>query len=99
MRVNPHFRVLALTATPGNNPEVVQQIINNLHLSVIEIRDEHSLDLRKYIFEKKTEIHIIELPDSHLSIRDKWAKAMNVLVSLDSMRKESDSNDRYTCNL
>lgn len=34
MRFNPHFRVLALTATPGSDPERVQEVIDNLHVSL-----------------------------------------------------------------
>jgi len=52
MAKNPHFRVLALTATPGNNPEAVQLLIDGLHISRIEIRDEDSLDLKQYIHKK-----------------------------------------------
>lgn len=49
---NGHFRVLALTATPGSNPGAVQKIIDALHISRIEIRDENSLDLREYVLPK-----------------------------------------------
>lgn len=49
---NPHFRVLALTATPGNKAEAVQDIVDSLHISHIEIRNEGSMDLKQYIFEK-----------------------------------------------
>jgi ATP-dependent DNA helicase MPH1 len=52
MAKNPHFRVLALTATPGGSPEAVQAIVDALHISRIEIRDEQSLDIRNYINEK-----------------------------------------------
>ena len=52
MAKNPHFRVLALTATPGNTPEAVQSIVDSLHISHIEIRNEQSQDLRRYIHEK-----------------------------------------------
>ena len=52
MARNPHFRVLALTATPGSNPEAVQALIDGLHISHIEIRDENSLDLKPYIHTK-----------------------------------------------
>jgi superfamily II DNA helicase RecQ len=52
MAKNPHFRVLALTATPGSKPETVQEIIDSLHIGHIEIRDEQSLDLKQYIYEK-----------------------------------------------
>lgn len=52
MAKNPHFRVLALSATPGSDPERVQNIIDHLHISRIEIRDENSMDLREYMFTK-----------------------------------------------
>ncbi|KAK1229390.1 3'-5' DNA helicase [Marasmius sp. AFHP31] len=52
MAKNPYFRVLALTATPGSTPDAVQCIVDGLHISRIEIRDESSLDLRQYIHEK-----------------------------------------------
>lgn len=52
MAKNPHFRLLALTATPGSKPEAVQAIIDSLHISHIELRDENALDLRDYIFKK-----------------------------------------------
>jgi ATP-dependent DNA helicase MPH1 len=52
MAKNPHFRVLALTATPGSTPEAIQAIVNSLHISRIEIRDEGSLDLREYMHKK-----------------------------------------------
>jgi len=52
MAKNPHFRVLALTATPGNKPEAVQALIDGLHISHIEIRNEESLDLRAYTHKK-----------------------------------------------
>lgn len=49
MAKNAHFRVLALTATPGANAEAVQTIVDSLHISHIEIRDESSIDLRRYM--------------------------------------------------
>lgn len=52
MAKNPHFRVLALSATPGSDPQKVQDIIDNLHISRIEIRDETSMDIREYVFKK-----------------------------------------------
>jgi ATP-dependent DNA helicase MPH1 len=52
MAHNPHHRILALSATPGKNSESVQAIVDGLHISRIEIRDEHSMDLQKYMFKK-----------------------------------------------
>ncbi|KAI6134141.1 hypothetical protein EV401DRAFT_1909732 [Pisolithus croceorrhizus] len=74
MAKNPHFRLLALTATPGNSQEAMQAIVDSLHISRIEVRDERSLDLRGYMHKKaaytlmfhlKQEIkqHIIQMND------------------------------------
>ena len=52
MAKNPHFRVLALTATPGSTTEAVQEIVDSLHISRIEIRDEKSIDLQPYMHKK-----------------------------------------------
>lgn len=59
MAKNPHFRVLALTATPGRTPEAVQAIVDSLHISRIELRDEQSLDIRGYINEKVWRVLLI----------------------------------------
>ncbi|KAJ7655062.1 hypothetical protein DFH06DRAFT_1201495 [Mycena polygramma] len=63
MAKNPHFRILALTATPGADQEAVQALIDGLHISRIEIRDEDSLDLKAYIHNKKVEQHIIQMSE------------------------------------
>ncbi|KIJ08584.1 hypothetical protein PAXINDRAFT_139233, partial [Paxillus involutus ATCC 200175] len=63
MAKNPHFRVLALTATPGSTPEAIQAIVNSLHISRIEIRDEGSLDLREYMHKKEVKQHIIKMTE------------------------------------
>ncbi|KAK0554680.1 3'-5' DNA helicase [Tilletia horrida] len=52
MRHNRHFRVLALTATPGSTSEKVQEVIDSLHIGHIEIRSEEALDIRSYIHRK-----------------------------------------------
>jgi len=56
MAKNPHFRVLALTATPGNDPKTIQTLIDGLHISRIEIRNEESLDLKQYIHKKVSHV-------------------------------------------
>ena len=76
MAANPFHRILALTATPGNKPDAVQTIIDSLHLSHIEIRDENSLDLQKYKHKKHTSQHIIKMTDDLLRIRDPLQRLM-----------------------
>ncbi|KAF5312582.1 hypothetical protein D9619_003333 [Psilocybe cf. subviscida] len=77
MAKNPHFRVLALTATPGNNPEAVQLLVDGLHISRIEIRDEQSVDLRAYIHKKVFKAHIITANEGLAKVRDLLVKVMD----------------------
>ena len=52
MANNPFFRLLALTATPGGKPEAVQVIVDSMHISHIEMRNEESMDVRQYMHQK-----------------------------------------------
>ncbi|KAI8987349.1 P-loop containing nucleoside triphosphate hydrolase protein [Mycotypha africana] len=45
---NKHFRVLALTATPGSTLDAVQDVITNLQITNIQIRTEDSMDIREF---------------------------------------------------
>ncbi|EPQ27508.1 uncharacterized protein PFL1_05046 [Pseudozyma flocculosa PF-1] len=76
MQTNPHFRVLALTATPGSNAERVQEVIDRLHIGLIEIRTEASLDIRRYVHKKHEEIVRIRLGRDLNAVRDKWGRLM-----------------------
>ncbi|KAK0198627.1 hypothetical protein F5146DRAFT_1020446 [Armillaria mellea] len=78
MAKNPHFRLLALTATPGGTPDAVQSLIDGLHISRIEIRDENSLDLKAYIHEKRVEQHIVPMSEDIVRIRGLLAQLMEI---------------------
>lgn len=74
--VNPYFRILALTATPGSNAERVQEVIDNLHISLIELRTEEALDIRQYIHKKHEETMVVAMTEELSHIRDKFLDAM-----------------------
>lgn len=78
MAKNPHFRLLALTATPGSTPEAVQAVVDSLHISHVEIRDEESLDLRRYMHEKRVEQHVLSMNENIMKIADLMAAIMQV---------------------
>ncbi|KZT58466.1 P-loop containing nucleoside triphosphate hydrolase protein [Calocera cornea HHB12733] len=80
MAKNPHFRVLALTATPGSKSDAVQEIIDSLHIGHIEIRDERSLDLKQYIHEKTMEKCVVQMGASINAIREKLIALMENTV-------------------
>ena len=98
MAKNPHFRVLALTATPGSNPDAVQEIVNCLHISHIEVRNEESLDIRGYIHNKEVVTHIIPMSEDVAKLCTMLAKIMQVGLDiasvLDSLIERSLANDQ-----
>ncbi|KAI5475818.1 ATP-dependent DNA helicase MPH1 [Pseudohyphozyma bogoriensis] len=76
MSRNQHFRVLALTATPGSKGEAVQAVIDNLHIGKIEVRTDESMDIKQYMHTKAYDLQVIPLGDGLGSIRDRWARLM-----------------------
>ncbi|CCK70610.1 3'-5' DNA helicase KNAG_0E03530 [Huiozyma naganishii CBS 8797] len=54
-RFNTSYRVLALTATPGATLENVQEVVDKLNISKIELRTEESADVLRYMKEKHKE--------------------------------------------
>lgn len=62
-RFSKSFRILALTATPAADVEGVQEIVNNLHISYVEVRTERSIDIFKYLKRKKIERITADLSD------------------------------------
>ncbi|KAL8885621.1 MAG: hypothetical protein Q9192_006615 [Flavoplaca navasiana] len=79
-RFNTSFRVLALTATPGSSIESVQEVIDGLGISRIEIRTEESLDIREYVHSRKVETVLFEPNDEMVMIMGLFAKALQPLV-------------------
>lgn len=63
-RFNNSYRILALTATPASTVEGVQEIIDNLDISKVEVRTERSIDIFRYLKRKTVErIHVENLPE------------------------------------
>jgi ATP-dependent DNA helicase MPH1 len=71
MANHPHFRVVALTATPGRTPEKVQEIVDNLHISHIEIREAEAPEISRYMYKKVSHGGHAKLDRAHLSLFDR----------------------------
>ncbi|MCJ1290070.1 3'-5' DNA helicase [Xylographa carneopallida] len=80
-RFNTSFRVLALTATPGASVEAVQEVIDGLGISRVEIRTEESLDIRQYVHPRKIDSVIFEYSDEITMAMDLFAKALQPLLN------------------
>jgi ATP-dependent DNA helicase MPH1 len=79
-RFSKSIRVLALTATPGSTVEGVQEIIDNLGISHVEIRTEESIDIRQYVHSRNIDTVTFDPSDEMCEVRDLFSKALKPLV-------------------
>jgi len=80
-RFNQSFRVLALTATPGASVETVQEVIDGLDISRVEIRTEFSLDIRQYVHSRKTETVVFDNSEEMELVMDLFSKALQPVLN------------------
>ena len=59
-------KILALTASPGNTKEKIEEICTNLNIENIEIRTEEDEDIQEHIQKKYTSNVLVELPEELL---------------------------------
>ena len=79
-RFNTSFRVIALTATPGSTVESVQEVIDGLGVSRVEIRTEQSLDIRQYVHPRKVETVLFENSEEMSMIMKLYSKGLQPLL-------------------
>ena len=85
-RFNTSFRVLALTATPGASVESVQEVIDGLGISRVEIRTEESLDIRQYVHARKIDTVLFDDSEEMSMVIDLFSRALQpVLDKLNGM--------------
>jgi ERCC4-related helicase len=46
------YRIVGLSATPGNRPEKIQEVLTNLHAFRLESKDDNDPDVKKYVHTK-----------------------------------------------
>ncbi|KAI1005167.1 ATP-dependent DNA helicase [Podosphaera aphanis] len=81
-RFNRSFRVLALTATPGSSVEAVQEVIDNLEISKVEIRTEESLDIQKYVHRRDIDKILLEPSEEIMIVKELLSKSLQPLVNM-----------------
>ncbi len=54
--------VLGITASPGSDPEKIQEVCANLHITSVEMRTDSDPDVRPYIFDKDIEWRYVPIP-------------------------------------
>lgn len=102
-RFNSSFRVLALTATPGASIEAVQEVIDGLGISRIEIRTEESIDIRQYVHSRKVETVLFENSEEMVMVMGLFSNALKpVLDKLNGMNaywaRDPCTLTPYGCN-
>ncbi|KAL6427471.1 hypothetical protein ACFW04_008766 [Cataglyphis niger] len=74
---NQYFRILALSATPGNKIDNVHEIIQNLRISHLELRDETSIDIMPYVNKRKVDIILVPLSHELAVFKDRYIVIMD----------------------
>ncbi|KKY24942.1 putative atp-dependent dna helicase mph1 [Phaeomoniella chlamydospora] len=80
-RFNTSFRVLALTATPGSSVESVQDVIDGLDISRVEIRTEDSLDIRQYVHRRNIELEVFDYSEEVTMIMELFSKSLQPILN------------------
>lgn len=78
---NPSFRVLALTATPGSSVEKVQEVIDGLGISRVEIRTEESIDIRQYVHSRRIETMLFDNSDEMIMVMELFSRALQPVLN------------------
>jgi ATP-dependent DNA helicase MPH1 len=80
-RFNKSFRVLALTATPGATVEAVQEVVDGLEISKVEIRTEESIDIQQYVHRRNIDQVLLDPSDEMIMVKELFSKALQPLVN------------------
>ncbi|MCS7144248.1 MAG: DEAD/DEAH box helicase [Archaeoglobaceae archaeon] len=70
--------ILALTASPGSDPERIIEVVNNLHIESIELRSEHDDDVQPYVSEKEIEWVKVEVPKEITVLKEKIETSLKI---------------------
>lgn len=97
-RFNISFRILALTATPASDVEGVQEIIDNLSISKVEVRTEQSIDITKYMKQKKIERVTVSPSVEICELVDMLCTAIKPVLSIANERRIYDMSDPLKIN-
>ncbi|XP_027272307.1 Fanconi anemia group M protein isoform X2 [Cricetulus griseus] len=81
VKYTTHFRILALSATPGSDIKAVQQVITNLLIGKIELRSEDSPDILPYSHERRVEKLVVPLGEELGAIQKTYIQILETFAS------------------
>lgn len=76
-----HFRILALSATPGKDTRTVQEVLCNLLISKLEVRTNESIDVAAFTHATKTETIVVKLSAELEHVRGLFLEVLREAVS------------------
>ncbi|XP_076752165.1 FA complementation group M [Xylocopa sonorina] len=79
---NQTFRILALSATPGNKIDNVHEVIQNLLIAHVELRDETSLDIVPYINRRQVDVILVPLSNELAEYKERYIFIMDRHVKI-----------------
>ncbi|KAK4256250.1 hypothetical protein QN277_009138 [Acacia crassicarpa] len=80
MAVPVQLRILALTATPGAKQQTVQQVIDHLHISKLEYRNENDPDVISYVHKRKIELIQVAMGQDAVEINQQLLEVIRPIV-------------------
>jgi ATP-dependent DNA helicase MPH1 len=89
-RFNNSYRIIALTATPASDIEGVQEIIDNLLISKVEVRTENSIDIIKYMKRKRLVRRIVPTSNNIETLINYLSEAIAPVLKTANDRKVLD---------
>ncbi|NXH18248.1 FANCM protein, partial [Bucco capensis] len=75
-----HFRILALSATPGSDTKAVQQVISNLLIAQIELCAEDSPEIQPYSHERQVEKIVVPLGEELVEIQNAYIRVLEAFA-------------------
>ncbi|XP_072314496.1 Fanconi anemia group M protein [Eucyclogobius newberryi] len=76
-----HFRILALSATPGGDTKSVQSVISNLLISHIELRSEESPDIRAHSHQRSLDKMVVPLGETLSEYQTRYLQVLEKFMS------------------
>ncbi|XP_023703556.1 uncharacterized protein LOC111862417 isoform X3 [Cryptotermes secundus] len=78
---NNKFRVLALSATPGSDMQAVKQVVRNLMISHVELRNEASPDVAVFTHKRRVETIVVSLGTYLSSVKERFMLILDRYLS------------------
>lgn len=88
-------QIIGFTATPGNNPEKILEVCENLNISKISVTDANDLDVKKYISVHTPKVVWIDLPAEYKSVINDLQSFQDELMEILRNRLPGKLDFRY----